>query len=108
MSLIRLGAVSYLNARPLVYGLELKTSLFSLRFDAPSKCASLLHENAIDAGMIPSIEYLRGHEAYQLAPGLAITSDGPVASVALFCRVPVEAVRTIAADTCSRTSTTLL
>jgi chorismate dehydratase len=108
MSLIRLGAVAYLNARPLVYGLELKSSLFSLRFDAPSKCASLLHENAIDLGMIPSIEYVRGHEAYRLAPDLAITSDGPVASVALFCRSPVEAVRTIAADISSRTSTTLL
>jgi chorismate dehydratase len=108
MSLIRLGAVAYLNARPLVYGLELKSSLFSLRFDAPSKCASLLHENAIDVGMIPSIEYLRGHEAYRLAPDLAITSDGPVASVALFCRTPVEAVRTIAADISSRTSNTLL
>ena len=108
MSLIRLGAVAYLNARPLVYGLELKTTLFSLRFDAPSKCAALLHENAIDLGMIPSIEYLRGHEAYRIVPGLAITSAGPVASVALFCRTPLEQVRTIAADTSSRTSNALL
>jgi chorismate dehydratase len=108
MSLIRLGAVAYLNARPLVYGLELKSSLFSVRFDPPSKCASLLHENAIDVGMIPSIEYVRGHEAYRVAPGLAITSDGPVRSVALYCSTPLEAVRTIAADTSSRTSTALL
>jgi chorismate dehydratase len=108
MSVTRLGAVAYLNARPLVYGLELKTTMFSLRFDAPSKCASLLHENAIDLGMIPSIEYLRGHEPYLIAPGLAITSDGPVKSVALFCRAPLEAVRTIAADTSSRTSNVLL
>jgi chorismate dehydratase len=108
MSLTRLGAVAYLNARPLVYGLELRTAMFSLRFDAPSKCASLLHENAIDLGMIPSIEYLRGHEPYLLAPGLAIASDGPVQSVALFSRTPLEAVRTIAADTSSRTSNALL
>jgi chorismate dehydratase len=108
MSLIRLGAVAYLNARPLVYGLELRSAMFSLRFDTPSKCASLLHENAIDLGMIPSIEYLRGHEPYRLAPGLAITSDGPVKSVALFSRTPVEAIRTIAADTSSRTSNALL
>jgi chorismate dehydratase len=108
MSLIRLGAVAYLNARPLVYGLELKSALFSLRFDVPSKCASLLHENAIDIGMIPSIEYLRGHEAYHIVPELAITSDGPVASVALFTRVPVTAIRTIAADTSSRTSNALV
>jgi chorismate dehydratase len=108
MSLIRLGAVAYLNARPLVYGLELRSRMFSMRFDAPSKCASLLHENAIDLGMIPSIEFLRGHEPYRLAPDLAITSEGPVRSVALFARTPLEAIRTIAADTSSRTSNALL
>jgi chorismate dehydratase len=108
MSLTRLGAVAYLNARPLVYGLELKSAQFALRFDAPSKCASLLHEQAIDLGMIPSIEFLRGHDPYRIVPDLGITSDGPVASVALFCRTPVESVRTIAADTSSRTSNALL
>jgi chorismate dehydratase len=108
MSVIRLGAVAYLNARPLVYGLELRTSQFALRFDAPSKCAALLHENAIDVGMIPSVEFLRGHESYRIAPDLGITSDGEVASVALFCRTPLEDVQTIAADTSSRTSNALL
>src|SRR6478609_8667872 len=108
MSVIRLGAVAYLNARPLVYGLELRTSQFALRFDAPSKCAALLHENAIDVGMIPSIEFLRGHESYRIAPDLGITSDGEVVSVALFCRTPLEDVQTIAADTSSRTSNALL
>ena len=83
MRIVRLGAVEYLNARPLVYGLELRNDLFSLRFDVPSKCAALLHEGSIDLGMIPSIEYLRG-PAYRIVPGIAIVSDGPVASVALF------------------------
>jgi len=108
MSLTRLGAVAYLNARPLVYGLELKTTHFALRFDAPSKCAALLHEQAVDLGMIPSIEFLRGHDPYRIVPDLGITSDGPVASVALFCRTPLSAVRTIAADISSRTSNALL
>lgn len=108
MPVIRLGAVAYLNARPLVYGLELRTSQFALRFDAPSKCAALLHENAIDVGMIPSIEFLRGHQSYRIAPDLGITSGGEVASVALFCRTPLEDVQTVAADTSSRTSNALL
>jgi len=108
MSLTRLGAVAYLNARPLVYGLELKTTHFALRVDAPSKCAALLHEQAVDLGMIPSIEFLRGHDPYRIVPDLGITSDGPVASVALFCRTPLSAVRTIAADISSRTSNALL
>ena len=84
-------AVDYLNARPLVYGLELGRDLFALRFDVPSKCAALLHEGAIDLGMIPSIEYLRGHEPYRIVPGVGITSDGPVASVALFTPTPLDA-----------------
>jgi chorismate dehydratase len=105
---VRLGAVDYLNARPLVYGLELHSHRFSLRFDLPSKCAALLHEGSIDVGMIPSIEYLRGHEAYRIAPGLGIVSEGTVASVALFTSKPVDRIRTIAADTSSRTSNALL
>jgi len=107
MSVVRLGAVDYLNARPLVYGLELRSDLFSLRFDVPSKCAALLHEGSIDVGMIPSIEYLRGSD-YRIVPGLGIISDGPVASVALFTMRPMEGIRSIAADTSSRTSYALL
>lgn len=107
MKPVRLGAVDYLNARPLVYGLELQSELFGLRFDVPSKCAALLHEGSIDVGMIPSIEYLRGPE-YRIVPGVGIISDGPVRSVALFSTKPVGQIRTIAADTSSRTSNGLL
>jgi chorismate dehydratase len=107
-SVVRLGAVSYLNVRPLVYGLELRTDLFSLRFDVPSKCAALLHEGSIDVGMIPSIEYLRGDGTYRMVPGMGIISDGPVASVAMFTTTPIDRIRTIAADTSSRTSNALL
>lgn len=107
MRLIRLGAVNYLNARPLVYGLEMRSDLFSVRFDVPSTCAALLHEGSIDVGMIPSIEYLRGRD-YRIAPGIGIISEGPVASVALFTSTPVEEMRTIAVDTSSRTSYALL
>jgi chorismate dehydratase len=107
MTPVRLGAVDYLNARPLVYGLELNSELFSLRFDVPSKCAMLLHDEAIDIGMIPSIEFLRGAD-YRIVPGLGIVSNGEVASVALFSSKPIGAVRSIAADTSSRTSNGLL
>jgi chorismate dehydratase len=107
MGVARLGAVDYLNARPLVFGLELRTDLFSLRFDVPSKCAALLHEGSIDVGMIPSIEYERGR-GYRIVSGVGIISDGPVASVALFSTTPIARIRSIAADTSSRTSYALL
>ena len=84
MRVVRLGAVSYLNARPLLYGLELRSELFSLRFDVPSKCAALLHEGSIDVGMIPSIEYLRGHDygAGSIRPGGRLHRTAPCATVA--------------------------
>ena len=107
MTVIRLGAVDYLNARPLTYGLERRRDLFSLRYDPPSRCAVLLHDGAIDVGMIPAIEYCRGPE-YRIVPGMGIISRRTVASVALFTKVPLSRVRTIAADTSSRTSNALL
>ena len=105
-SRIRLGAVSYLNTRPLVYGLEDLQDRFDVRFDVPAKCAELLHANQVDLGLIPSIEY-PGHD-YRIVPGVSIASDGPVASVAIFSKVPAEAIRSIALDTSSRTSVALL
>jgi chorismate dehydratase len=103
---LRLGAVSYLNARPLVYGLDRKPR-FDLRYDVPSECARLLHEGSIDVGLIPSIEYLRGPRPYALVPGPAVTSRGPVASVALYTRLEPRDIRTVAMDSSSRTSVTL-
>lgn len=105
MTPVRLGAVSYLNTRPLVYGLETRPDLFTVRFDVPAQCAALLHEQRIDIGLIPAIEYLRGD--YRIVPGVAIGSDGPVASVALFSRVPLERIDSLAIDTSSRTSVAL-
>lgn len=102
----RLGAVHYLNVRPLVYGLATDPA-FALRYDAPSRCAVLLGRGEIDLGMIPSVEYARADD-YRIVPGLSISSLGDVASVALFSKVPVERIRTIAADTSSRTSAALL
>jgi chorismate dehydratase len=103
---IRLGAVSYLNTRPLVYGLEAQRDRFHLRFDVPAQCAELLHADQIDLGLIPSIEY-PGHD-YRIVPGVSIASDGPVASVAIFSKVPTGGIRSIALDTSSRTSIALL
>ncbi len=106
---LRLGAVEYLNARPLVYGLERRQG-FDVRYDVPSRCADLLHEGAIDVGLIPSIEYLRAprHEQYRIVPDLAIGSNGPVASVMLYTIRPVARVRSLALDVSSRTSVALV
>ncbi len=106
MTPVRLGAVGYLNARPLVYGLD-RQPRFDLRYDIPSECAKLLHARSTDVGLIPSIEYLRGPQPYAIVPGPAVTSRGAVASVALYTRIEPCDIRTIAMDTSSRTSVAL-
>lgn len=103
----RIGAVEFLNARPLVYGLECETWC-EVRFDVPSVCAQRLHAGQIDLGLVPAIELLRGPQAYDVVAGPAIGCRGPVASVVLFSRVPVERIETIALDTSSRSSAALL
>src|SRR6187551_3525149 len=106
MNKVRLGAVSYLNVRPLVFGLDRRDDV-SLRFDVPSECARLLAAGEIDLGMVPSITYLdRPND--RIVPGVCIGSDGPVASVALYTKKPIGDVRTIALDTSSRTSAMLV
>lgn len=103
---VRLGAVSYLNVRPLVYGLE-RAPEFTLRYDVPAECARLLAAGEIDLGMVPSITYA-GRPDDRIVPGVCIGSDGAVASVALFTRVPLSQVRSIALDTSSNTSVGLI
>jgi chorismate dehydratase len=104
--MIRLGAVGYLNARPLVYGLE-RVPRFDIRYDIPAECARLLHTHETDIGLIPSIEYLRGPQPYAIVPGAGVTSNGPVASVAIYTRRNPRDIRTIAMDSSSRTSVAL-
>jgi len=111
---VRLGAVSYLNAKPLVYGIdeghrpkaEGQSTDFELRFDVPAVCARLLAEGEIDLGLIPTIAYF-DRPGNKFVPDIAIASEGPVASVAIFTRAPIERVRTLALDTSSRTSVAL-
>ena len=105
MTPLRLGAVSYLNTKPLVYGLDAHPDQFDVRFDVPAKCAELLHEGEVDLGLIPAIEYLRGD--YAIVPGVSIASDGDVATVAVFTRSRSARCETLALDLSSRTSVAL-
>ena len=104
---LRVGAVGYLNARPLTWALDASPERWAIRYDLPSVCSSLLHAGQVDLGLVPSIDYLQD-PGYRFVPGVGIGSRGAIASVALFSRVPIGRVTSIALDTSSRTSVALI
>ncbi len=54
-SRIKVGIVSYLNTRPLIYGLKLEpiASQIELIEDNPARLAEMLKNDEIDLGLIP-------------------------------------------------------
>src|SRR5262245_15640315 len=104
---LRIGAVGYLNARPLTWALDREPSRWQVRYDLPSVCARLLQDGEVDLGLVPSIEYLQAAD-YRFVPGVGVTSRGEIASVALYTTRPLDQVRHIALDTSSRTSVALI
>ena len=107
---IRVGAVSYLNAKPLYYRLDefAPAPGVSLEMDVPSRLADRLAAGELDVALIPSVEYLRGAAlGYEILPGFAIAARGAVRSVKLFCRVPFGRIERLALDAGSRTSQAL-
>jgi chorismate dehydratase len=104
-TVLRLGAVSYLNVEPMIYGLG-DDPRYRLKRDVPSRIAEWLHAGEVDLATIPSIEYAFGD--YVIVPGIAIASRGPVRSVNLFHNVPLESIRRVALDASSRSSVALL
>jgi chorismate dehydratase len=103
---LRIGAVNYLNTKPLICDLELLAPEAELVLDVPSRLSDLLADGRLDVALIPAIEYFRAG-TYSVVPGIAIASRGPVLSVTLFSRVPWPQIRRVALDEGSRTSAAL-
>jgi chorismate dehydratase len=104
---LRIGAVNYLNSKPLIEGLPQFLSPFAdLRLDYPSRLADDLAAGRLDVALIPSIEYFRGQH-YEVISDACVAAHGPVLSVKLYSRVPWGQVSSLALDEGSRTSATL-
>lgn len=106
MNPLRIGAVSFLNTVPLIHGLDGDSRVMLLR-DLPARLADLLYEQRIEVGLLPVVEYLRGIGG-DLVPGICIASDGPVRTVKVFSKCPIDQAESIAVDRGSRSSVALL
>ncbi len=79
--------------------------LFALDFRIPSECADLLAAGSVDIGIVPAVEADR--LGLSIIPGTGIACRGAVRSILLFSKVPFDRIRTLAADSSSRTSVQL-
>jgi chorismate dehydratase len=103
---IRIGAVNYLNTKPLICDLDELAPQAELVLDLPSRLADRLAAAELDVALIPIIEYFRSG-AYTVVPDVSIATRGPVLSVTLFSRVPWPEIGRVALDEGSRTSAAL-
>jgi chorismate dehydratase len=105
---IRVGAVSYLNTKPLLYGIQNSPIIkeISLTEDYPSKISDKLLTDEIDIGLVPVV-LIPEMKEYHICTNYCIACDGPVASVCLFSEVPVDEIKTVLLDYQSRTSVLL-
>ena len=123
---MRVGAVEYLNAKPLIERLPEFAPNIDLQLDLPSRLADRLAAGELDVGLIPVVEYLASNRAplseprgemphrsaagggYSLILNIAIASRGPVLSVTLFSKKPWPEIRSAALDVGSRSSAALV
>mgnify|MGYP000091021627 FL=1 len=105
---IRVGAVSYLNTKPLLYGLQHHAISESIELieDYPANLARALEENTIDIGLVPVAVIPKLPEAHIIS-NYCIGATGPVASVSIFSQVPMESITSVYLDYQSKTSVNL-
>src|SRR5690349_16409009 len=108
-TLLRISAVSYLNAKPFVYGIEQSGFLknYSLSLDVPSLCAEKLRNGQVDIGLSP-VAIIPELKEHFIIPDFCIGANGPVHTVMLYSEVPLQHIKTIQLDYQSKTSCLLV
>lgn len=107
--MLRISAVSYINAKPYVYGIEKGGFLkeYSLSLDLPSVCAEKLIKGKVDIGLAP-IAIIPNLKEHYIIPDFCIGANGPVRSVMLYSEAPLKEIKSIYLDNQSRTSAMLV
>lgn len=109
MPRVRISAISFLNTAPLMWDFDHGDAgrEFDIGYTVPSACALALAANQADIGIIPAFTYAE-IPGLSIIPDIAIAAKDRVRSILLVSKKDLDDVRTVAADTSSRTSVALL
>ena len=102
------GIHDFINSQPILEPLMEKSAGLEISTDTPARLADQLSNGELDMAMIPTIEFLKNADRYQLLPNISIGSRNKVGTVLLVSKVPLDAIRSLALDERSRTSVALL
>jgi chorismate dehydratase len=109
---LRIGKINYANLFPIFYTMEKTSDSSEYEFleGVPSEVNRLLREGEIEISPSSSIEYLRRESMYTLIDGHSISCFGPIGSILLFSKRPIETLDglTVLASSQSETSVALL
>lgn len=105
--MVQVATVSYLNARPLIEGVERETDVELVR-RVPSRLLDTLESGAASVALCPVIDFQKSTAALEIVLCGAIGCDGPALTVKVFSSRPVDEIREIAVDGDSHTSAALL
>lgn len=107
--MIRISAVSYINAKPFIYGIEHSGFMgdYTLSLDVPSLCAEKLRSNKVDIGLAP-VTIIPDLKEYFILPDFCIGANGPVRTVMLYSDVPLKEIKNVLLDYQSKTSVLLV
>lgn len=100
--------MSYLNAKPLIDGLDAANDAADVRYDVPSRLLTDLESGDVDLALCPVIDYARSRQPLTIVPVGGIGCQGSTLTVRLYSRVPIDRLEAVYVDTDSHTSATLL
>ncbi len=88
----RTGHIQFLNCLPIYYGLVNGNGILDLDLvkGTPTELNSLLLEGRLDISPVSSIEYGRNPQEFILLPGPTVSCRGPVRSILLVSRCPLQ------------------
>ena len=102
----RIGAVSFLNTKPLVAGLDAESNV-ALVYDVPARLPALLDEGVVDAALVPVVDLADKGRAWQIVSDACIGCDGESLTVRVFSHAGPESIRRLYVDGDSHTSVAL-
>lgn len=107
---LRVGCVSFLNARPLIESFDVggdDEGGVKIKFDVPSGLLSDLEDEKTDVALCPVIDFQLSERELVIVPAGGIGCDGPTLTVRIYSRVPMREVKRVHMDTDSHTSVCL-